>query len=299
MILLRGRCGLSKCITYYLVGMAVTDLLLIISAVILNRIAGIFFIDSFLSTTPACSVGTVLINSCRDCSVWLTVAFTFDRFVAICGLELKTWYCTEKTAAVVIAAVCVLACVKNIPIYFTYQPLYIVDNVSWFCEIKHSYYTSHAWIAYDWLDRITTPCAPFCLILLLNVLTVRHVLAASRARRSLRGNKNDPDHRDPEMANRRKSILLLFAISVSFLLLWSTYVGQFLYVRIVGDSYFTGFDFDDPMFLLQESANMLQLLSSCTNTFIYVVTQTNFRKELIDGAKFPLTFILNCFRRCK
>uniref|UniRef100_UPI00398E7463 probable G-protein coupled receptor 139 n=1 Tax=Pristiophorus japonicus TaxID=55135 RepID=UPI00398E7463 len=296
-ILSRGKCGLSICITHYLVGMAATDLLVIVSAVILNRIGGIYFRDSWVSTTPACSLSTVLVYTARDSSVWLTVAFTFDRFVAICCLELKTRYCTVKTAAVVIAAVCVLSCLKNIPFYFTYQPLYVVNRVPWFCDIKLSYYTSPVWKAYDWLDRILTPCLPFFLILLLNVVTVRHIIAANRARRGLRGNRDSENHRDVEMENRRKSIILLFAISLSFLLLWITYVVHFLYVRIIGDSYFTGFNFNDQRFVLQESTNMLQLLSSCTNTFIYAVTQTNFREELKNAVKYPLTFVANCFKQ--
>ncbi|XP_048380814.1 uncharacterized protein LOC125449180 isoform X2 [Stegostoma tigrinum] len=42
-ILSRGRCGLSLCISYYLLAIAVTDFLVIITAVILNRIGGIYF----------------------------------------------------------------------------------------------------------------------------------------------------------------------------------------------------------------------------------------------------------------
>ncbi|XP_067833064.1 probable G-protein coupled receptor 139 [Heptranchias perlo] len=295
-ILSRGSCGLSRCITHYLVGMAVSDLLVVITAVILNRIGGIYFRDSLLSTTPACSLSTVLIYATRDCSVWLTVAFTFDRFVAICCLELKTKYCTEKTAALVIATVCALSCLKNVPFYFTYQPLYKINKVPWFCDIKSSYYTLAAWKAYDWLDRILTPCLPFLLILLLNILTVRHILAASRVRRSLRGNRNGENRRDPEIVNRRKSMVLLFAISVSFLLLWMTYVVHFVYVRITDDPYFTGFNFNDQRFILQESTNMLQLFSSCTNTFIYAVTQTKFREELKNALKYLPSLVANCFK---
>eukprot|EP00061_Rhincodon_typus_P008703 g31550.t1 len=228
-ILSRERCGLSRCITYYLVAIAVADFLVIITAVILNRIAGIYFRDSILSTMPSCALSTVLVYATRDGSVWLTVAFTVDRFVAISCQILKTRYCTEKTASLVIGIVCALSCVKNIPFYFIYQPLYVLDGVPWFCDIKFSYYNWPVWQAYDWLDRILTPFVPFLLILLLNALIVRHILVASRARKRLRASEN---RQDPEMVNRKKSIVLLFAISLSFLLLWVTYVGHFLYVQI-------------------------------------------------------------------
>ncbi|XP_067837596.1 probable G-protein coupled receptor 139 [Heptranchias perlo] len=289
-ILSRGRCGLSRCITRYLVGMAVTDLLVIITAVILNRISVIYFPVLFLSITPVCSLKIALIYAARDSSVWLTVAFTVDRFVAICCQKLKTKYCTEKTAAVVIGTVCVLSCLKNIPWYFVYEPLYIIDGVPWYCNIKLSFYSELVWTAFDWIDRILNPCAPFLLMLLLNALTVRNILVANRARRRLRAHSNAENQSDPEMESRRKSIVLLFAISGSFILLWMTYFVNFLYVRITNDYKISGFN--DPKFILQESGNMLQLLSCCTNTCIYAVTQSKFREQCMKMMKSPANLMI-------
>ncbi|XP_067832388.1 probable G-protein coupled receptor 139 [Heptranchias perlo] len=288
-ILSRGRCGLSRCITRYLVSMAVTDLLVIITAVILNRIPGIYFPGSFLSITPVCSLNIALIHASRDCSVWLTVAFTFDRFVAICCQKLKMQFCTEKTAAVVIGTVCALGCFKSVPWYFIHEPTIIINNVPWYCRLRDIRYSSLVWTAFDWSDRLLTPCAPFLLILLLNALTVRHILAASRARRRLRAHSNGETQSDPEIESRRKSIILLFTISGSFILLWMTYVIQFLYERLTNDYKIKGFT--DPKFILLESANMLQLLSSCTNTFIYGVTQNKFREQLKITVKYPMNVI--------
>ncbi|XP_078269218.1 putative G-protein coupled receptor 139, partial [Rhinoraja longicauda] len=292
-ILSRGRCGLSRCITKYLVSMAVMDLLVIITAVLLNRIPAIYFPGNFLYITPVCSLSVVLIHAFSTASVWLTVAFTFDRFVAICCQKLKTKYCTEKTAVVVVGTMYALGTLKSVPWYFIHEPMFVINEVPWYCRVKEIRFTSPFWRAYDWFDRILTPCAPFLLILLLNVLTVRSILAASKARSRLRAQSNGEKLSDPEMENRRKSIVLLFAISGSFILLWMTYVVQFCYQRIT-NSVPNGFS--DPKFILQESANMLQLLNSCTNTFIYAVTQSSFRKELKDAVKYLLQVL---GKRCK
>ncbi|XP_067837595.1 probable G-protein coupled receptor 139 [Heptranchias perlo] len=296
-ILSRGRCGLSRCITRYLVSMAVTDLLVILTAVILNRIAGIYFRGSFLSITPVCSLSIVLIYIARVSSVWLTVTFTFDRFVAICCQKLKTKYCTEKTAAVVIGTVCALSCLKTVPSYFIYEPLYTINNVPWFCKVKLEFYSSPLWAAFDWFHRILTPCLPFLLILLLNALTVRYILAANRARRRLRAHSNGENQSDPEMESRRRSIILLFAISGSFILLWLLFLITFLYVRIANVSYFSGSNFGDSLFILEESGFMLQLLSSCINPFIYAGTQSKFREELKNGVKYPFRLIVQLFQQ--
>ncbi|XP_078057941.1 G-protein coupled receptor 15-like [Mustelus asterias] len=292
--LCHGRCGLSRCITYYLVAIAVTDFLVIITGVILNRTGRIYFGESVLFTHTACALTMILAFVTLDGSVWLTVGFTIDRFVAISCQSLKTRYCTEKTALLVIGIVCALSCIKNIPFYFTFQPLFIRDEVAWFCDIKASFSTSPFWQAFDWLDHILTPFLPFILILLLNALTIKHILAASRARRRLRGSDSQED---PEMANRKRSIVLLFAISLSFLLLWAPYVGHFLYVQITGEGYFNSLDFNDSQYIIQETTNMLQLLSSCNNVFIYAVAQTKFRAEMMKVLMWPVTMVTGCFKQ--
>ncbi|XP_055502516.1 probable G-protein coupled receptor 139 [Leucoraja erinacea] len=292
-ILSRGRCGLSRCITRYLVSMAVTDLFVIITAVIINRLSGMYFPGSFLSITPVCSVSNVLTFAARVSSVWLTVSFTFDRFVAICCQNFKAKYCTERTAAVVIGTICTLGCLTNIPFYFIHEPIYVVDNVPWYCRIKDIRYTSPVWTAFDWFDSILTPWLPFLLILLLNALTVRYILTASRARKRLRAQGNGEIQSDPQMESRKKSIVLLFTISGSFILLWMTYVIQFLRVRIVNDYNFRSFN--DPRFILQETGNMLQLLSSCTNTFIYAAIQRKFREELKKAVQCQFNFVSKLF----
>ncbi|XP_043538428.1 probable G-protein coupled receptor 139 [Chiloscyllium plagiosum] len=284
---------LSRCITSYLVAIAAADFLVIITAVILNRIGRIFFSYSVLSTTHGCTITAVLVYVSRDGSVWLTVAFTIDRFVAICCQNLKTRYCNEKTAALVIGMVSSLSCIKNIPILFMYKPLYSLDGVSWFCDIRSVFYTSLVWKSYDWLDRILTPFLPFLLILLLNTLTIRYILAVSATRKRLRGTESGSDS---EIANRKRSIILLFAISLSFLLLWVTYVIHFIYIKVRAEGYFNTLDFTDPQYILQETKKILQLLSSCNNVFIYAVSQTKFRKELKYLMLFPFTTVIGRFK---
>ncbi|XP_067827288.1 probable G-protein coupled receptor 139 [Heptranchias perlo] len=290
LILSRGRCGLSKCISRYLMGMAAADLLVVFTDPILRWINVIYFPDSFLDITPVCSLINFLGSATVMVSVWLTIAFTFDRFVAICCEKLKTAYCTERTAAVVLGTVSALGCLESVPWYFVNEPVYVIDNIPWYCATKSSFRTSPAWAAFDMFHLILTPFIPFFLILLLNVLTVRRILAASRVRRGLRGRSNGENHRDPEMENRKKSIILLFSISGTFILLWVTRVVFYIYVRITNTRYY--YSYSDPVYITEHTAKMLQLLSSCTNTCIYVLTQSKFREELKNAVKYPLNLII-------
>ncbi|XP_038642992.1 probable G-protein coupled receptor 139 [Scyliorhinus canicula] len=288
-ILARGKCGLSICTARYLVAMAAADLMAIITEVILRKLRFYYCPVCFLDITPVCSAIYFLARSALDCSVWFTVTFTFDRFVIICCRNLKTNYCTGKTAAMVLTITGILFCAKNIPFYFVYEPRKIFDNVPWSCSTKSSFYTEPGWLGFDWLDTILTPLLPFSTIIMLNALTVRHILVASRVRKALTGQGKRHQHRDPEMESRRKSVILLFAISGSFILLWLNIIIDFIWYRFRG----TGdISYNVSAYILGDVALMLKNLSCCSNIFIYVVTQSMFRKQIKSAVTFPFTRII-------
>ncbi|XP_067884127.1 probable G-protein coupled receptor 139 [Heterodontus francisci] len=293
-ILSQGNCGLSTCTTRYLVAMAMTDLLFIITGVILWRVAFYYFLGSILVTTPVCIVIAVMFRAATEVSVWFTVTFTFDRFIAICCQKLKTKYCTEKTAVVVLATTSILLCIKNVPFYFAYEPLWIIDNMPWFCALKSSYYTDAGWVGLDWFDTVLTPLLPFALIFLLNALTVRHILVASRVRKALKGRSKGENCSDREMESRRKSIILLFTISGSFMLLWLVYVIHFFYYIITGSD---PRDYSDSEYMFQRLSYMLRAFNCCTNTFIYAVTQSKFREQIRNMVKYPVTSIIQLMNK--
>ncbi|XP_048476699.1 probable G-protein coupled receptor 139 [Rhincodon typus] len=275
-ILSQGKCGLSTCTTNYLVAMATGDLLVIITEVILNRLRGYYFPQCFLDITPVCSVINVLLCAATDCSVWFTVTFSFDRFVAICCQTLKRKYCTERLSIMILTATGVLLFLRNIPFFFAIEPGEIIDNMAWFCYPKPAYYSEPGWKGFDLFDKFLTPLLPFLLILLLNALTIRHILVASQVRKGLRGQGKEVNHRDAEMESRRKSMILLFTISSNFILLWLVYVIDFVYYKVTGQK---PMHYNDFQIAFQRVGYMLQTLSCCTNAFIYGATQSKFRQQ--------------------
>ncbi|XP_062892787.1 probable G-protein coupled receptor 139 [Mobula hypostoma] len=288
-ILSREKCGLSTCTTRYLFAMATADLLSIIFQVILWRISYIYFPGTFLDITPVCSMISVLGLAAIKCSVWFTVTFTFDRFVTICCQKLKARYCTGKTAALVLTTAGVVFSFSNVPHFFIYEPFKVTDNIPWDCIRKPSYYTDPGWLGYRWLSTVINPLLPFALILLFNGLTVRHVLVTSRVRKGLIGQKKAENRNDPEMESRRRSVILLLTISGSFIILWSADVAEFLYNTIAG---LNQHEYNSSEYIFEYTSDFLLLLSCCTNTFIYGVTQSKFREQFIGAVKYPLTSII-------
>ncbi|XP_043542012.1 G-protein coupled receptor 15-like [Chiloscyllium plagiosum] len=285
-ILLREKCGRSKCISVYLTAMAVADLMCLVFDVILFELHGIYYPDSFLDYTAICRMNFFLIFTSVECSVWLTVAFTFDRYVAICCQKLRTQYCTERTAKVVVATIWGLSILENIPRYFVSEPHVIIDNIASFCIVKASRYTELIWISYLWIDIIFLTFIPFLLVLLFNGLTIKHILLTSRIRKALRGSDNDS-----ELENRKKSIVLLLLISANFILLWMVILTHFICAQIT-EVEFLQTNYSNPFAILEQAGHMLQYLSSCTNTIIYVASQAKFREDIKILFKYPLTLLL-------
>ncbi|XP_067864776.1 probable G-protein coupled receptor 139 [Heterodontus francisci] len=293
-ILSRGKCGLSTCTTRYLVAMATADLLFIITEVILFRIGYYHSPRCFLHITPVCSVIIVLSRTATECSVWFTVTFSFDRFVAICCQKLKTKYCTEKTAGVVLVTTCILLCLENVPYYFVFEHGDIIDNVPLGCYLITAYFTEPRWVGFDRFDKILIPLLPFALILFLHALTVRHIFVASRVRKGLRWERKGENCSDPEMESRRKSVILLFSISGSFILLWLVYVVQFLYWNITGR---VPRDYSDSEYIFRRAGLMLRTLNCCTKTFIYGATQSKFREQFKSMVKYPIASIIQLMNK--
>ncbi|XP_067864727.1 probable G-protein coupled receptor 139 [Heterodontus francisci] len=293
--LCKGKCGLSKCISFYMVAMAAADLLVLIFHVIVKHIFSYHFPQFFLSYTAVCKLIVYLNCITLDTSVWLTVSFTFDRFIAICCVKLKTKYCTGRNAASVITAITVLLCLSDIPFWFAYEQERIINNVSWGCRSRVEFVLSPAGVAFSWFQSILLPWLPFVLILVFNCLTVRRILVANRARKRLRAH-NGENGSDPQIGTRKTSIVLLFMISGSFILLWLTAAVSFVTTGLTNTAHFRG-DYAAPAYIATESGYLLMYLSSCTNTCIYAATQTKFRKELMKVVKSPRIVILKLIHK--
>ncbi|XP_038656987.1 probable G-protein coupled receptor 139 [Scyliorhinus canicula] len=290
----RGNCSLSKCISIYMVAMATGDLLVMIINVMVYYIFSYHFPHSFLSHTPVCKFILYMITVSLDLSVWFTVSFTFDRFIIICSQTFKTKYCTERTAALVITMFSILIFIKNIPLFSAYELEQMINKLWWGCRPNLAILSSSFGAMFIWFHSIWRVWLPFTLIVLFNSLTIRRVLVASRVRRRLRGHSSE-NQSDSEMENRRKSIILLFTISGSFILLWLTESVSFVTTRLINTNKYHG-DYTAPAYIATETGAMMKFLNSCINTLIYAATQSKFREEFKKTLKYPWILMEGLFK---
>ncbi|XP_072892049.1 probable G-protein coupled receptor 139 [Hemitrygon akajei] len=273
-IFYRGKCGLSRGMTRYMMAMTISDLFVLIFHVLLQKIYIYYHPHSFLTLSTVCPSNVYLRIVTLDYSVWLTVSFTFDRFVSISCPKLRLRYCTDRTAAVIVVSLCVLSCLKYIPFHFMYEPHYVVEKVNYGCQPIFDYFTFIWWVVFSWICSTSVSLIPFVLIVVLNGLTIRNIIASTRVRRRLKGH----DGNDCEMESRRKSIILLFTVSGTYILMWTTETITFICTRVTVN--FLDENLTSPSFIANEVGVLLMLFSSCVNTWIYGMTQRKFRQEV-------------------
>ncbi|XP_072113128.1 uncharacterized protein [Mobula birostris] len=286
-ILSRGKCGLSRVVTCYLVAMAVADLLVLLLDLILDKIPLTYmpYYVFLQSMTKWCNIHTALIYTVTGCSVWFTVSFIFDRFVAICCQKLKRKFCTGKTVALVLGTVTAISGLKNIYWYFrlTEEYTWVINPFLYIKRFLYFNFTTQIDLFYYFL----TPVFPYVLVLVTNGFTVRHVLLTSTGRRRLRVPGNGESTKDPEMEKRRKSLVLLLIVSGNFILLWVPFTVYSVWDRLCDLTISVV-----PPESLRELGIILQLRSCCTNTALYALTPTKFREQLNNVVKSPLALIV-------
>ncbi|XP_020366354.1 probable G-protein coupled receptor 139 [Rhincodon typus] len=271
-ILCRGNCGLSKSVTLYLVAMTLSDLLVIMFCVIFDYLVHYHVKSLLYVTTQLCAFNEFPKSAFMECSIWSTVVFTVNRFVAISQHGFKVKYCTWRTAVNVLLTIWVVSILRSIPDYFKYEPIITTDQQGRGCRVQLDFMLMLKWAVFDWVNHILTPLIPYLLILLLNCLTVKHILVASLACRRL-VRQDSAANSDEEMKSRRKSIILLFFVTAGFILLWMPDVIYFILERIA-DLHYSAANFTHPLAIFDQCSTMLKLLSSCINTF-YLHLDTN------------------------
>ncbi|XP_072342220.1 probable G-protein coupled receptor 139 [Scyliorhinus torazame] len=277
LLILRFRdCGLCKRTTIYLVAMVSSDLMVLIFLVLINYVLAPRLPQALFLNILVSGLNSLMSVAVTNCSVWLTVSFTCDRFVAICCQSFKRRFCAPKSAALVVGAIYLGTYVRSIPNFFTNVHYYDHEELEKESRDAPSTDSIHAWRVFYWVKLILNPLVPYFAVMLLNLLTVRHVLAASRVRRGFRADGQST--RDPEMQNRKKALVLLIAASASFILLWMPTICLFLFSRITATYSFH--DFKDPVAVIHEIADMLSILNCSTSTCMYALTQSKFRAEL-------------------
>ncbi|XP_078144219.1 putative G-protein coupled receptor 139 [Centroberyx gerrardi] len=260
LIIWRRNCMLSRSSTFYLMAISVADNLVLVFIVVLELSVEYHQQEPFWSHEPWCSLRDVFNYGAYNASTWLVVVFTVERFVAIHTWRIKTKVCTPRCAAWTIAAVFLLSHFFAVPHYWSNVSVY--KNNQTRCTLQ-------AYIL------------PFLLILMLNGLMLRQISLSNRVHVNAdlpsRVYKVSPLLR----SRKRKSVVLLVTVSMSFVLLSVTRAITQIVLRT---THLYGMDRNDynlQINIAADTGTMLSLSNAAANMYLYVCTQSRFRQEFL------------------
>ncbi|KAI5622000.1 putative G-protein coupled receptor 142 [Silurus asotus] len=279
----RRKCMLSKSSTFYLIAISIADTAVLVFIVVLELSIKYLTVEPFWSQEPWCSLRDIFTYGASNTSTWLVVAFTAERFLSITTYSLRKQFGVPHGTLWTICIIFALGHFLALPYYWAYISTYRQDLQRWFC-IYNPNATIHYTLAMVSMQTIVSHILPFVIIGVLNGLTLRQISLTNRVHTiCTSGQKVTPLLR----SRKRKSVVLLVTVSMTFVLLTITRSITQIILRTNGWT----LDRDDYSLSINVAANlgtMISLSNAAINMYLYACTQSKFRQEVITCVKYIL-----------
>lgn len=204
-------------------------------------------------------------------SIWLTLAFTVDRYIMICHPFKAEPYCTISRARKVIGLLCIAAAVFNIPKFFEYETVMIplpMHNATKLGYDLTTFGRSHVFreMYHSWFYIAFVCGIPFVTLAFLNAFLM-HAVRLSR-RRGKEINAADRKRNDT-------TVMLIGVVAVFFICQMPALVSRAIWAFEHDPKAFKRL----PLYTLNEIGNFLIVLNSAINIMPYYFFGRKFRKE--------------------
>ncbi|XP_041369740.1 FMRFamide receptor-like isoform X1 [Gigantopelta aegis] len=205
-------------------------------------------------------------------TIWLTVSFTVERYIAVCHPLKAAVMCTIPRARIVIVSVTVVSFIYNIPRWFEYRLVdYVHHATNSSCVIfvptdleKSALYNK---IYFGWLYFMVMCMIPLCSLAILNTFLILAVKRSIRQRRDM----NVRQSRENNVTIMLTSVVMLFIICQVPALVYN------MAYAIDTQSTHTHFGWK----LLSTIRNFLVNLNSGINFILYCALGQKFRRTFV------------------
>lgn len=206
---------------FYLAILSIMDLLVLYVG-LLRLWVGQLTDDVRDQSTWLCKAIIFLGYATSDLSVWLIIAVTAERYVAVCHPLIASSMCNVHRAKIVVIFLSAVFLLFNFHFFWTVDLSYnsYKGSLMTKCEASHAFtfLVNEVW---PWVDASVYSFLPFVIITVLNCCIIRKVLEARRHRDQMRNadisNYGDT-HARPSNENGTKLTCMLLTVSFSFLI---------------------------------------------------------------------------------
>ena len=206
-----------------------------------------------------------------DTAIWILVAFTADRFIAVCFPFEKADICKTRKAYYVCFSTLLAAVAKNIHVFWTRGIVYEYENgqivdVDW-CGKPYRHFSTfiRPWIAFTLVTAV-----PFTVICICNASIIRTLLQARKLHKqqNIRTNKQKTYY---------QMTIMCLGASCAFVALVTPSI-----VLLIGKPYWTSKENRNIAYDIAKAINnQLVYVNHSINFFLYCMTGKRFRHELL------------------
>ena len=220
----------------------------------------------------------------QTATIWLTVSFTVERYIAVCHPLKAASMCTISRAKIVIIGVSLGSTLYNIPRWFEYRPEVFVDSAHNNQTIirfgKTAFMNSEFYrqTYFSWLYVPIMCIVPLLVLLVLNAFLILAVRQSMKQRQNMQGVKDVKESRENNVTIMLVTVVIVFIIcQVPALVYNIAFAVDYEYVE-------TDYSYS----ILSQFRNFLVCLNSAVNFILYCAL----------GQRFRVTFLKTFCRSC-
>ncbi|KAH3848485.1 G-protein coupled receptor daf-37-like [Dreissena polymorpha] len=264
--------------------LACSDLLVLYSGPLRQWLVFLFKTDVRHVSEAGCKINMWLVYSSLDFSAWILIIVTLERMVSAWLPHRAKTVCTQRNAVVFLIAVGVFILAINS--HMLYGMVFKIDentNKIVMCiEIDQSYkdFFNKVW---PWIDLCMFCAIPFSVIVIGNALIAFKVLQSKKKSKSTVAPAQPSRSRDPQQGTRNgkqsSMTAMLFTLNTVFLVSTSPVsiynIGYADWIEGADNATLAGLEF------WWAVVNMFMYTNNSINFFLYCLSGTKFRKEVI------------------
>ena len=272
MIRLNNR-KISTCL--YMAAISVNDNLLLCIDI---RVWFVVAINTHKWYEWECEMNCYFANFSLQCTTYLVLAMTIDKYVAIKWPHRAATYSTPRRAKVIIVIIVTSVAMYNLPHFFMTA---LIAGKCYGYSVK-----SNLTKVYSWLTIVLNAIIPFTLLIHMNYIIVKTIRNSRKMFRSNVGTlRVDMRQKTMKTAENQLTTMLLLVTTLFLILLFPTYI-RFIYAAFVISD--TPSKFATSL-LIFEISYKLYITNSGINFFLYCISGQKFRNDLKE--------IVSCIRR--